>query len=56
MQGKDLVGLDEMKPRVQISNLSGAEGPVIKSIEVDPWPVGSWAAPAESSPNDTAQT
>lgn len=32
-------------------DLSGVEGAVIKSIMVDPWPVGSWAARMESSPN-----
>lgn len=54
MQGRDLVGLDEMKPGAQMSNLSGAEGPVIESRESDLWPVGSQAAPAGSSPNDAA--
>lgn len=54
MQGRDLVGLDEMKPGAQRSNLSGTEGPVIESIEGDPWPVGSQTALAESSPKDAA--
>lgn len=42
-----------MKPGAQMWNLSGTEGPLIKSIEVDPWPDGSQAAPAESGLNDT---
>lgn len=37
-------------------NLGGTEGPVIKSVEVDPRPVGSQATPAESSLNGTNWT